>query len=240
MDHPPTTDLLHSSFFFRTTSTFDHTPRMQLAAACRVERPGEAHWTAYLSHPCIAETMYADAGLIQEPVAQFSAIVVPEQELAFLRRTVVDAVETRSTIGQGAQVPTHSGIPATLLEIRVALATARDVRPLEGYAAIRAATLAGTYIVGRTRFTWAGADVTLDYPVTTINVANDRDAWQVDAGPVLLPTRTAGGDGFAVDALEPGYLVYNQPDWAELTSLGGDGQPRTVRVDATNELFTIG
>jgi len=235
----PMADLLHSWFFFRTTSTFDHTPRMQLAASCRVERPGEAPWTAYLSHPCIAETMYTDAGLVQEPVAQFTAIVIHERELAFLRRTVDDARETRSSIRLGAQMPTHSGIPATMLEIRVALAKARAVRPLEGYAAIREATLGGARITGRTRFSRAGAAVTLEYPVTTINVSNDRDAWQVDAGPVLLPTRSVGGDGFAVDALEPGYLVYNQPDRAELTSLGGDGPARPIPVDATNELFTI-
>jgi hypothetical protein len=153
---------------------------------------------------------------------------------------VVDAAETRSTIALGAQMPTHSGIPATMLEIRILLAAARDVRPLAGYAAIREATLGGARIVGRTRFAWAGADVTLEYPVTTINVANDQDAWQVDAGPVLLPTRSAGGDGFAVDALEPGYLVFNQPDWLELTSLGGDGQARPVRVSGTSQLFTIG
>ncbi len=236
---PPTVDLLHSWFFFRTTSTFDHTPRMQLAASCRVEHPGEAPVVAYLAHPCIAETMYADAGLIQAPVAQFTAIVIHDEEVAFLRRTVEDAMETRSTIGLGAQMPTHSGIPARVLEIRVALGGAREVRPLSGYAAIREATLGGARITGRTRFTWEGAAVVLEYPVTTINVSNDRDAWQVDAGPVLLPSRSNGGDGFAVDGLEPGYLVYNQPDWAELTSLGGDGQARPVRVDATNELFTI-
>jgi len=237
----PTVDLLHSWFFFRTTSTFDHTPRMQLAASCRVERPGEPPVVAHLSHPCIAETMYADAGLIQEPVAQFTAIVIGEQELAFLRRTVDDARETRSTIRLGDRMPTHSGVPATMLEIRVALGGARGVRPLEGYDAIREATLGGARITGRTRFAWQDAAVTLEYPVTTINVSNDREAWQVDAGPVLLPTRSAGAaaDGFAVDALEPGYLVYNGPDWAELTSLGGDGRARPVRVDATNELFTI-
>lgn len=236
---PPSVDLLHSWFFFRTTSTFDHTPRMQLAASCRVAPPAQEPWTAYLSHPCIAESMYKAAGLIQEPVAQFTAIVIHDRELAFLRRTVVDAAETRSQIRRGEQMPTHSGIPATMLEIRTALAPARDVAPLVGYAAIREATLGGARITGRTMFTWDGAQIVLEYPVTTINVSNDTDAWQVDAGPVLLPTRSATGEGFLVDSLEPGYLVYNQPDWAELTSLGGDGQARPVRVAATNELFTI-
>jgi len=239
MDHLPTTDLLHSWFFFRTSSTFDHTPRMQLAASCRVERPGSPAWTAYLSHPCIAESMYRAADLVQEPVALFTAIVIDGRELSFLRRTVVDAAETRSSIALGAQVPTHSGIPATMLEIRVRLAEARSVWPLVGYAAIREATLGGARIVGRTRFRWAGADATLEYPVTTINVSNDMDAWQVDAGPVLLPTRSTGGEGFAVDALEPGYLVFNQPDGLELTSLGGDGHARPVRAAGTSELFTI-
>jgi hypothetical protein len=235
----PAVDLLHSAFFFRTTSTFDHTPRMQLAASCRLEREGEAPVVAYLSHPCIAETMYADSGLIQEPVAQFTAIVIHDQEVAFLRRTVVDAAETRSTMALGSEMPTHSGVPARMLELRVKLAPLGAVERLDGYDAIRRATLDGVRIVGRTRFTLGDATVTLEYPVTTINVSNDRDAWQVDAGPVLLPTRVATADAMAVERMEPGYLVYNAPDRAELTSLGGSGQPRPVRVDATNELFTI-
>lgn len=237
---PPTVDLLHSAFFFRTTSTFDHTPRMQLAASCRLERDGEAPLVAYLSHPCIAETMYAAAGLIQEPVAQFTAIVIHDHEVAFLRRTVTDATESRSTIALGAEMPTHSGVPARMLELRVKLAPLGRTTALHGYDAIRRATLDGMPIVGRTRFALGEASVVLDYPVTTINVANDREAWQVDAGPVLLPTRVAGADAREVDRLEPGYLVYNTPDWFEWTSLGGDGRARPVRVDgATNELFAV-
>ena len=211
----PAVDLLHSAFFFRTTSTFDHTPRMQLAASCRLEREGEAPVVAYLTHPCIAETMYADAGLIQEPVAQFTAIVIHDQEVAFLRRTVVGGEESRSSIQLGAQMPTHSGIPATMLELRVKLAPLGRVERLEGYDAIRRATLDGVRITGRSRFALGDATVTLEYPVTTINVSNDRDAWQVDAGPVLLPTRVTAAGAMAVDRMEAGYLVYNTPDWLE-------------------------
>ena len=236
----PAVDLLHSAFFFRTTSTFDHTPRMQLAASCRLEREGEAPVVAYLSHPCIAETMYADAGLIQEPVAQFTAIVIHDQEVAFLRRTVVDAAEARSTMAIGTEMPTHSGIPARMLELRVKLAPLGAVERLDGDGAIRRATLDGVRIVGRTRFTLGDATVTLEYPVTTINVSNDRDAWQVDAGPVLLPTRVAAAGAMAVERMEPGYLVYNAPEWFEWTTLGGDGRARPVRVDhAINELFAV-
>lgn len=237
----PDVDLSHGAFFFRTTSTFDHTPRMQLAASCRLERTGEAPVVAYLSHPCIAETMYAAAGLIQEPVAQFTAIVIHDQEVAFLRRAVVGGEESRSSIRLGAQMPTHSGIPASMLELRVKLAPLGRVERLDGYDEIRRATLDGVRITGRTRFALGEAAVTLEYPVTTINVSNDRDAWQVDAGPVLLPTRVAGADAMAVDRMEAGYLVYNTPDWFEWTALGGDGRARPVRVDgALNELFAIG
>ncbi len=233
-------DLLHSAFFFRTTSTFDHTPRMQLAASCRVERDGEAPVVAYLSHPCIAETMYADRGLIQEPVAQFTAIVIHDQEVAFLRRTVLDAAETRTSIALGAQMPTHSGVPATMLELRVKLAPLGRAEALVGYDAIRRATLDGVRIVGRSRFMLGEAWVTLEYPVTTINVSNDRDAWQVDAGPILLPTRVAPAGAIAVDRMEPGYIVFDATDWLEWTALGGDGRARPVRVDgATNELFAV-
>jgi hypothetical protein len=183
--------------------------------------------------------MYRDSDLIQEPVAQFTAIVLPDREVAFLRRTVLDAAETRSSIRLGTPMPTHSGVPATMLELRVQPAEARAVTRIEGVEAIRAAVLGGARIIGRTRLGWQDAAVTLEYPVTTANVANDRPAWQVDAGPVLLPTRASVPDALAVDAFEPGYLVFDAPDWAEITALGGDGIARPVRIDASNELFTI-
>jgi hypothetical protein len=235
-----TPDLLHSAFFFRTTSTLDHTPRMQLAAACRVERPGEPATVAHLTHPCIAESMYQSHGLIQEPVATFTAIVMAGQEVAFLRRPALGGLETRSSIRLGDAMPTHSGVPATMLELRVLLRDARNPRALADAAAIRAAAMDGSRIVGRTVLLLDDATATLDYPVTTINVSTDSEAWQVDAGPVLLPTRPPGDSTFAVDRLEPGYLVFNGLDWAEVTTLGGDGEARPMRVATRTELFAIG
>ena len=29
--------------------------------------------------------------------------------------------------------------------------------------------------------------VRLDYPIKTVNVANDKEMWQMDAGPLCLP-----------------------------------------------------
>lgn len=244
---PPTDDLLHApftdhqrgAFFFRTTGAFDHTPRMQLAASIRIERPGAVPLVAWLTHPCIAESMYLPAGLIQEPVAVFTAIVIDGQEVAFLRRTVDDARETRASQPVGAQTPTHSGIPAVLRELRIRPVPAGAIRPLATEPAIRAAILDGSRIAGRTRFVRDGATVTLDYPVTTANIANDRAAWQIDAGPILLPGRDPGGSPLAVDRLTPGYLVANDPSWAEITTLGGDGPARPVRIAAESVLVAL-
>ncbi|MFO1540116.1 MAG: hypothetical protein ACKOTZ_06670, partial [Chloroflexota bacterium] len=235
----PFTDHVRGAFFFRTTGAFDHTPRMQLAASIRIERPGAVPLVAWLTHPCIAESMYLPAGLIQEPVAAFTAIVIDGQEVAFLRRTVDDARETRSAQPVGAETPTHSGIPAVLREVRILPAAAGAVRPLPTADAIRAAIADGSRIAGRTRYRLDDATVTLDYPVTTANVANDRIAWQIDAGPVLLPGRDPGGSSLAVDRLTPGYLVANDPAWAEITTLGGDGRARPLRIAAQTVLVVL-
>lgn len=236
---PPATDVAHGSFFFRTTGAFDHTPRMQLAAGIVVERPGAAPVTAWLTHPCIAESMYRPSDLVQLPVATFVAIVIDGAEVAFLRRTVDDARETRAAQTVGSATPTHSGIPARLVEARIVTAPAHAVRPLPDAAAIRAAIRSGARIAGRTRFRHGDATVTLDYPVTTANASNDTDAWQIDAGPVLVPGRDPGGSPLAVDRLTPGYLVFNDPAWAEVTTLGGDGTARPERIATESALFAL-
>lgn len=235
----PLHDHLHGAFFFRTSGAFDHTPRMQLAASIRVERPGEPPVEAWLTHPCIAESMYRPAGLIQEPVATFTAIVIHDRETAFLRRTVADGRESRSTIALGAEMPTHSGIPARMLELRIVSVRAERLEALTDHRAIRSAALAGRRIAGRTRWTEDGTTYTLEYPVTTINVSNDDARWQVDAGPVLLPGRDPGASPLAVDRLEPGYLVFNEPGWAEVAGLAGDGPTQPRRIDAESRLYAI-
>ena len=56
--------------------------------------------------------------------------------------------------------------------------------------------------------------VELEYPIKTVNVANDKEMWQMDAGPLCLPL---AGEA-AAEALsrnEPaglgvGYLVFNR------------------------------
>lgn len=236
---PPLVDHLRSVFCFRTTGAFDHTPRMALAASIRVERPGEPPVEAWLSHPCIAESMYRPADLIQLPVATFTAIVVHGAEVAFLRRTVDDGRESRSSIALGTAMPTHSGIPAVMQELRIVAVPAAGVRALPDARSIRAAIDGGLRIAGRTVYADEGATVTLDYPVTTVNRSNDDDRWQIDAGPVLIPGRDPGGSPFLVDRFEPGYLVANEPGWAELTGLGGSGTSRPRRIACATRLFAI-
>ena len=237
---PPPADHARSSFFFRTTGAFDHTPRMQLAASIRIEAPGEPPLVAWLSHPCIAESMYRPADLIQLPVATFTAIAIADREVAFLRRTVEDGREARSSIALGTAMPTHSGIPALMRELRIRTVPPATARRLHDARAIRAAIADGTPIVGRTRFLEDGATIVLDYPVTTVNASNDDERWQVDAGPVLLPGRDPAGSPFAVDRLEPGYLVANEPGWAEIAGLGGTGSARPRRIVTETALFAIG
>ena len=56
----------------------------------------------------------------------------------------------------------------------------------------------------------------LEYPANTVNVAHQREAWQVDAGPVALPVEPA--TRLPVARLRPAYLVYNRWDYAEFVA----------------------
>jgi len=51
-----------------------------------------------------------------------------------------------------------------------------------------------------------------------VNVAHDPDAWQVDAGPLLIPVgpaEDASSPELDIEKLGTGYLVYNRSNYAE-------------------------
>ena len=54
----------------------------------------------------------------------------------------------------------------------------------------------------------------IDYPIKTMNFLQDRDRFQVDTGPVLLPDLTSVKEHW-IDRLELAHVVYNTYDRAE-------------------------
>lgn len=241
------TDFGRSFLRFRTNRV-NHTPRLNLAASCTVASPGQAPLTYHLSVACIAENMYLPKGHIQEPVAQFNVVQLPQAQFMFLRRHADAKHDIRRTQRIGETLPTHDGRGATLLETDAHIACFKNTIPITTYATFRDALLNNQPINGRTEYldTDGKTVLTLDYPVNTGNVRHDQESWQVDAGPILIPARAQEPDGLMISRFDMAFIVYNAWDYAEVavcdeSPVGSDGTThfyrRLIGMACKNELF---
>jgi len=163
--------------------------------------------------------MYRESGLIHEPASEFTLIAVPGEQFLMTKRFSSAAHDLRCAFRLGDAMPTHDGHNARMTELDVKLAHYPKVQAIKTYHEFRAALLENCPMNVRTRFALSdGTEVVLEYPARTVNIAHDREAWQIDAGPVLLPlcdTATGVEPGLEVEKLGTGYLVFNRADYAE-------------------------
>ena len=208
----------------------NHTPRLQLDAACTVHLPDGSVRQFVLTSPCIGENMYVDEGMIQEPICEFVMIAEHRSEYAIMKWYADAARDVHQARRFGEAMPTASGVPARVTTLDVHLARCPTVEPIVSHAAFEAAVMANRAVIGRTTYQLddGGTTVVLDYPCKTVNVAHGRTAWQVDAGPVLVPRLTpspvAAGTTEAevlfVARLGPAFAVFNRWDRVEITPRG--------------------
>lgn len=246
MTQPGSIDFGRSMLRFSTTRV-NHTPRLLIDAACTLAWPGGASKTFYLTCPCIGEAMYVPENLIHDPVSEFVLIGAPGDQFCTHKRHGDGARDLRAAHRVGQKMPTHDGKGATMVELAVTLRHHRSVQPIKTYDDFRAALLGDKLINARTVFTDGdGTVVTLDYPARTVNVAHDKQAWQVDAGPILMPAAATLGADLPVACLDVAYLVFNRWDYGEaaLRRAAGGNDPRCQfelrrRLSCRHELFVV-
>jgi len=238
------------TFLRFSTTRVNHTPRLSVDAVCRLIGPDGAERRYYLTCACVGERMYVARDMILEPVCEFNLVAAPREQFLMMKRHASAEHDVRSAHRFGELMPTHDGKGARVVGLDVTVACYAAVRPIRGYREFREALLADRPINGRTSYLDEDGQtiVALEYPVRTGNVAHDREAWQVDAGPVAMPAAGAGG-GLEAARFALAFLVYNSWDYAEAvlsaaTAVGGGDRPgRTehysVRrsLDCRNELF---
>lgn len=235
------------SFAWFTSSRVDHTPRIELAARCTLESDEGMAWVGYLTEPCISEEMYQDSDLIHHPTEHVYFVMVPDTEMLMIKRTVDGTSEARSERPINESMPTHSGVPTRITALGVMLTTLVGSTALTTYDDIRSAVLDGATIVGETSWRSGRATVTVQYPVTTINVAHRRPAWQVDIGLLVAPDPTAVPDDRAMEdsvlgSLRLAALVFNTFDRADLAlwpTLGDRGSSKTVSIATRSSLWRV-
>ncbi len=234
------------SFVWFTSSRVDHTPRLQLAARCTITGRGKAPWVGYLSEPCIAESMYQPADLVHLPAVQVYFVIVPDTEVLMIKRSVDGRSEDRFDRKLGEAMPTFSGVPSRITELGVTLNGWSSLQPLDEYGEIRSATLAGAPLVGESVYESGDETVTLEYPISTMNVAHGRPSWQVDIGLAIVPDGDAAPDQPAQVAASPisrislASIVYNTFDKIEIAAWarqGDESVDRTASIPARSRLW---
>jgi hypothetical protein len=207
-----------SRSFLRWTSTSNnHTPRLQVDAVCTLTAGGVAK-SYVLSAMCTGETMYADRDLIHQPADEFAMVFSPsDREFMFFKSYADPELNVHEVHRLGEAMSTHNGKGSPIVEMSVHLAQRPAARRLTGYAEIREAILGDKPLNARTEYLGedGSTQVVMDYPVKICNIAHGRERWQIDTGPVLLPDFSAKSP-LAIGRLRSGYIVFNSWDWAEV------------------------
>jgi hypothetical protein len=153
---------------------------------------------------CKAEHTYAEADLFQDPNYDFSGI--------FSRH---DYVIFRAGMPQTGPYAERGAARDRFDDVLFHIQEAQSVCTLGNNAAIVKATLEGRPLVGRTEFPLGdgGWRAMLEYPIKTMNVNDQRQAFQVDTGPLVFADPQAEGDR-TVDRLQLAYVAFNRLDEA--------------------------
>lgn len=122
-----------------------------------------------------------------------------------------------------------------------------DAEALTSAQAVYDAVMNNEPLVSQTQLQLDGGWTALiEYPVKTINVSDRDGYYQVDTGPVILPTAI---DGDApIEAFRLAYVAHNAPDWVEFivnvpTAIGHDisvdHYSKVVQVAAVNRMLRL-
>jgi hypothetical protein len=215
MADPTPLDFSRTMLRFRTTRV-NHTPRMEVDAACTLTPPGGVPTQFFLTSPCIAEEMYVATGLIHEPASEFTMIAAPRDHFVTLKRHGDGRHDVRAVRQFGETMPTHDGRGAKAVELDVTVRHHDRAEPITTYEEFRVALLDDHPLTARTTFTDDdGTVVEMEYPCRCVNVAHEGGAWQVAAGPVLMPAVPTAGAELPAACLDLAFVVFNRWDYAE-------------------------
>lgn len=180
--------------------------RIWLDASCTMtdEKSGASE-TYYLIAPCRSERMYVDKGLNQLPNYEFCGIWSRDEFLIIRTAWITD----RDNRQQGKNRERFEEIK---LDIRT-----RPARALPDEAAILRATLDNVTLVARTewRDEKAGRRAVMEYPIKTMNVLRAGPRFQVDTGPIIVPSFGSTAER-EIERFEMAYAVYNTLEGGEL------------------------
>jgi hypothetical protein len=190
---------------------------------------------------CKSENTYAEKDLFMDPNYDFAGVYNEENYVIF-----------RSRQFHGSNYAERGESKLRFEGVRVELLEEKKNKKLEDNHQIVEATLEGKALVGRTTFNRSETEeITLEYPIKTINVNDSRWIYQVDTGPLAVPHPNKKDIGL-LEALELAFIAYNTSDicyfvFNSPTPVEGLADVRNTHYseiielkNVTNEIFAIG
>ena len=189
---------------------------------------------------CKSERTFADSDLFAEDNYDFLPVFGPEWGLIFRRKVHLNP-EYRSI------VPASQMWDGQIYHLVEGAAVAE----LTATEDVRRATYDFTPIVAQTSLSNpdTGLEAIVEFPVKTMNTHRERDLYQVDSGPVILPDLSRRHERHA-DGMALAFVAFNQPHRTDFvveeeTGLpGADGvcvhhYSRRLSTPARNALYAV-
>jgi hypothetical protein len=240
----------------RAAITVSHAPpfslnnaRIQLESRCLIHDHHTGRSVEYfLGASCKTERVGVERGVWLDPNGDFCPVLSTEEFLD---------LKSWQQIGIGPYFyPPERGRQQERTFARVADAfdgvtfhiEENEAEVLTTPEAVVRATLDHHLLAGRVEFSAEDHyDVTIDFPIKTMN-ANERDwIYQTDTGPVLLPDFSQE-TGSLIETLYLAYVAVNSPDWAEFIvqaptplndEIAVNHYSKPVRLQTRNTIFRL-
>lgn len=220
--------------------------RMPLDCLAVVARAGRQDEFA-LGASCKGEQVFVERDVWQQPTADMLAISGAGQFMVIKRWDKANKGVMLHPPSLGVQPERQYVDPAAAFESNTVAIHRRAARRLESIDAILEVLGGNREVTARTTFPIDGGEVTIEYPVKTVNYSGRHRYYQVDTGPVLFFGEPTGIN--LIEHFHLAFIAHLGGDWAEFlvsrpTPL--DNLPvavhhysETRRVNAQNSLWVV-
>ncbi len=221
--------------------------RMPLESVASVAR-ADGYEVFALGSSCKTEQVFVDRDVWMQPNADMCAVCGAGQFLILSKWDRVDKGVMLHPPSLGEQPERNCVDPEIAFESHSLNIRKRSARRLDDIGEIIEVLRSDQELVARTSYlVEQGAEVTVEYPVKTVNFSERHRYYQVDTGPVLFFGEASGPQ--LIEHFHPAFVAHLGGDWAEFlvnrpTPL--EGVPVSVhhfsesrRVEADNSLWVV-
>jgi hypothetical protein len=226
-----------------------NTARIQIEACCEIEDTETNQTSQYvLGAACKTEQVGVAEKIWMEPNADFCPILSEEYFLNLKSWDRNDKGVMLYPPSLGPQPERQIGkVTEAYTDTRI------DLRLAEGEMLTDArhiveATLADEPLNGRIEFRALDRyQITLDFPIKTMNASERDQIYQTDTGPLILPDFSVEFE-HPIETFYLAFVAFNSPDWAELIlqvptpvaqGLSVNHYSKTIRLDTQNAIIRL-